>query len=99
MAQKPKVELLAHWAEAEMGTRLTGATLKRARTMRKPEEGRSPVEAKGWRVEVQLEKTMAEAERQPTEVDPEGRGIPEESQDSRAMVDMRERRARAEPMA
>ncbi len=80
-AWKPKVEQLARVTEAELGIWLTGATMEQARTMGKPEGGRSPVKPKGWRVEAQPEtrKSMAEAERQPTEVCPDVRGSPAES--------------------
>lgn len=46
VAQKPKDELLAHRAEVEMGTQLTGATEKQ-------EEGRSPVEQRPTEVDLQ----------------------------------------------
>lgn len=80
-AWKPKVERLARVPEAEPGIRLTRATMEPARTTGKPEEGRSLVKPKGWRVEAKPEtrKSVAEAERRPTEVCPDVRGSPEES--------------------
>lgn len=53
VAQKPKDELLAHRAEVEMGTQLTGATMEQARMTGKQEEGRSTVEQRPTKVDLQ----------------------------------------------
>ncbi|ROL42784.1 hypothetical protein DPX16_8530 [Anabarilius grahami] len=50
--KKPKVELLAHGIEVETGAQQTGAMTERVMTTGKPEGRRSPVESKGWMVEV-----------------------------------------------
>ncbi len=64
--------------EAEPGIWLTGATMEQMKETGKPEQGRSPVKPKEWRVEAQLEtqKSVTEAERRPTEVCPDVRGSP-----------------------
>lgn len=96
-AGRVKVKLwLKAWQNQTDGTRVHGAAGSqdqggdrgladqddgRMRMMGKPEERRSLVEPKGWRVEPQQEtwKSVAEAKRRLTEAGPEGRGSPEES--------------------
>ncbi len=63
------MERLACMTEAEPGIWLTGTTMEQMKEMGKPEEGRSPVKPKEWRVEAQpqTQKSVTEAERRPTD--------------------------------